>query len=274
MIAIDQLSYDSKLRDRNAGEKFAYAAMTLTLCVLNRSIFFSAVVLLLNMYLIVSKSGVHLHRFWHFLRLPLVFLLLSTLVLGIHIAERPLDAFAIPIGDVYLTSGWSSLRLALQLILTALASVTCLYFLAFTTPMPDILSVLRRLHCPKLILELMLLIYRFIFVLQETAQAILTAQEARLGNCNFKTACRSFGSMGCMLFIHAFKRSNRLFDAMEARCFDGTIRVLEEKHPPKKKEIIWIVGVELFLILLSVIRYRYESMGFGFGEVSGKKWMI
>ena len=110
--------------------------------------------------------------------------------------------------------------------------------------MPDILDVLKKLHCPKLLIELMLLIYRFIFVLLHTASSISMAQECRLGNKDYKTALSSFGKLGSVLMIRAMSRSNRLYDAMEARCYDGEIRVLSETRPPKKKR--WFFAIILF----------------------------
>ena len=147
-----------------------------------------------------------------------------------------------------------SLLYGIQLILTALASVSCLYFLSFTTPMPDILEVLRKLHCPKLLIELMLLIYRFIFVLLDTASALTTSQNCRLGNRDYKTSIRSFGMLGSALMIRAVQRSNKLYDAMEARCYDGTIRVLSESRPPRKKIVAAIILFDTALFLFALWR--------------------
>ena len=133
---------------------------------------------------------------------------------------------------------------------TALSAVTCLYFLSLNTVMTDILGALRKLHLPSLLIELMLLIYRFIFVLFQTASAITVSQQARLGNRDFKTRVRSFGAMGSALFIRALKRSNTLYDAMESRCYDGSIRVLSKEQPAKAGEIWAIVLYEVVLILI------------------------
>lgn len=120
--------------------------------------------------------------------------------------------------------------------------------------MPDILEVLRKLRCPKLLIELMLLIYRFIFVLLETASAIRTSQDCRLGNRDYKTALKSFGMLGSILMIRAVSRSNQLYDAMEARCYDGTIRILSENRPPKKKVIAAIILFDTALFVFSLWR--------------------
>ena len=197
-----------------------------------------------------------LFRYMHFMTIPLAFLILSTLAIMFNISRTPLDLFAIPMGNWYLTSSRDSFRYSLQLILTALSSVSCLYFLSFSTPIPDILNVLGTMHCPKLLIELMLLIYRFIFVLLSVASAITTSQQSRLGNKDYKTSLKSFSAMVSVLFIRSFKRANALYDAMESRCYDGTIHVLNETVPPKKKNILAIAVFEIVLLSLTVL-FKY-----------------
>lgn len=254
MLTIDRLCYNSKLRYENADEKFAFAILTLCICVMSKSMAVAGIVLVGTGYLVVVKGGVSFLRYMKFFTVPLAFLILSTLAILFHISKDPMDFFAVPIGHWYLTAGKEGFFYALQLILTALSAVSCLYFLAFTTPMPDILEVLKKLHCPKLLIELMLLIYRFIFVLQETASAISVSQNCRLGYKDYRTSLKSFGMLGAVLMIRAVSRSNKLYSAMEARCYDGTIRVLSENHPPKKKVIAAIVIFDSCLFLFAVWR--------------------
>ena len=254
MIVIDKLCYRSPLRHENAGEKFAFAVITLGICVMSRSIAVACIVLPVMGILTVWKGGVPLSRYLHFMTVPLAFMLLSTAAVMFHIRRTPMDLFAVPVGNWYFTTGIHSLLYGIQLILTAVASVSCLYFLSFTTPMPDILEVLRKLHCPKLLIELMLLIYRFIFVLLDTASAITTSQNCRLGNRNYRTSIKSFGMLGSSLMIRAVQRSNKLYDAMEARCYDGTIRVLSESRPPRKKIVAAIILFDTALLVFALWR--------------------
>lgn len=257
MITIDKLCYNSKLRYVNAGEKFAFTMITLLLCVISRSIVIACIVLTATGILTVYKGGIPLFRYMHFMTVPLAFLILSTLAIMFNLSRTPLDLFAIPLGEWYLTSSRDSFRYAIQLILTALSSVSCLYFLSFSTPMPDILNVLGTLHCPKLLIELMLLIYRFIFVLLSVASAITDSQHSRLGNKDYKTSLKSFSAMVSVLFIRSFKRANALYDAMESRCYDGTIHVLNETFPPEKKHIFAIFVFDIVLLTLTVFIKLY-----------------
>lgn len=254
MITIDKLCYNSGLRYENAGEKFAFAMITLVLCVMSRSMVIAGIVLAVMGILTVWKGRIPLFRYLHFLCIPLVFLLLSTLAIIVNVKKEPLDLFALQLGNWYITGSMQGFLYALQLILTALAAVSCLYFLSMNTPIPDILMVLEKLHCPKLLIELMLLIYRFIFILLDTAYYLSTSQECRLGNRNYRTSLKSFAALCTALMIRAVKRSNALYASMEARCYDGTIRVLTEDHPPRKKIIVLITVFELFLFVLFIQR--------------------
>lgn len=255
MIAIDRLCYASRLRRKNGTVKFAYSVLTLLICAVGRSPAAAGVTLLVNAYLTVKKSGVPLKKYLHYLFLPLIFLIFSTLAILFHISKAPMDLFSIPIGSRYLTGSRAGMVYALQLILTALASVSCLYFLSMTTPMPDILNVLHRLHCPEILGELMLLIYRYIFVLLETAGNIKISQQSRLGNKDYVTSLKSFGALGSVLMIRAVSRSKALYDAMEARCYDGTIRVLSEERKAEKKDILGICLMEALLLTISFGRF-------------------
>ena len=253
MLIIDKLSYQSKLRYVNAGEKFFFSLATLILCVIARSAALCLPVLALMSLLKVVKSGTPLRRYLQLMAIPLAFLIINSLILGLSIRQTPLEVFAIPFGSWYLTASRETLLYSIRVFVTAMAAVSCLYFLSCSTPMTDILQVLKKLKCPKLLIELMLLIYRYIFVLLDCAHSISIAQKSRLGNISFRQSLRSFGQLVSALFIQAVRRSGRLYDAMESRCYDGDIRVLSENRPPKKAELALILFFELFLLAMTVI---------------------
>ena len=123
MIKIDKLCYNSKLRYQNPGEKFAFAMITLLICVMSRSIAVACIVLGVMGILTVYKGGVPLLCYLKFLMVPLTFLLLSTLAVMLHIQSVPMELFAISLGKWYLTTSFHSVFYGVQLILTALGSV-------------------------------------------------------------------------------------------------------------------------------------------------------
>ena len=58
MIVIDKLCYNSRLRYENASEKFAFAVITLCICVMSRSAAVAGIVLAVTGILTVWKGGV------------------------------------------------------------------------------------------------------------------------------------------------------------------------------------------------------------------------
>lgn len=252
MIIIDKLCYQSNLRYVNATEKFMFAILTLTFCIISRSILMGIAVLIINCILNVRVGGVRMRTYRRLMMLPLTFLVLSTFAIIINFSREPLDAFAIDFGSFYVTGSKAGLWRAVGLIVTAMASVSCLYFLSLNTTMTDIIDVCRKIRVPGLLLELMMLIYRFVFVLFDAAYNITTAQNSRLGNRDFKTKMVSFTGMIQVLFVISMKRSRALYDAMEARCYDGQINVLSENPPVNYKNIAPIILIEAILLTYTV----------------------
>lgn len=250
MATIDKLSYHSRLRYVNTGEKFAFSAITLVLCIGSRSVCLAVFVFFAMGILTVKKGGIPISEYLRLLTIPMVFLGMNSLVLGVSIRQTPLEVFAIRWGSWYLTGGRETIGYGLQIFITAMAAVSCLYFLSCNTTMTDLLILFRKWKCPALIAELMLLIYRFIFVLLDRGRAVSIAQKSRLGNRDYRTGLHSFGELVSCLFVNSVKRSEALFDAMESRCYDGVIRVLEEEHPPKKREAFGMIAFELWACFL------------------------
>lgn len=257
-ILIDKLAYSSHLRNESPFLKSFFAVGTLLLCVGARSYVISAIVLLCMGCLTVCRSRTSLSHYIKLMTAPLVFLTLGTVAIAVNFTSQPMDLFSLPLGDHYLAVSWSSALYAFRLAAVSLASVSCLYFLTLSTPLMDLLTVLARLRCPWVLIELMLLIYRYLFVLMDLASAILTAQKCRLGNRNLRTAIGSMGQMLAVLLVRALSKSGQLFDAMESRCYDGRIRVLMDTQKARPGQ--W-AAVILFLCALTVLAVFCRTHG-------------
>jgi cobalt/nickel transport system permease protein len=227
--------------------------IALIVTVSTRSIALSVLILAAMSYLTVVKGGTNLRRYCHFLAIPFAFLFLSSFAIAVNLSHTPLSVLSIPIGSWYLTASFSGIYQVIQLIFTAISAVSCLYFLTLTTPMPDILMILKRIHCPYLIIELMMLIYRFIFILLEIAYQLRISQICRLGNKNKKTSWKSIGELMAVLLVRSMKQANEIYDAMESRCYNGIISVLEETSSATKKEVVSLVFFSLCLTAIAVL---------------------
>lgn len=254
MLIIDKLCYSSGLRYVNASLKFLFAIITLLLCIISRSLMIAVITLVTTGIITVHYGKIPFKTYLKLMAGPAAFLLLSTIAIIFSYGDSPLSFAAIPVGEKYITINPQSFSFALQLIVTAFASISCLFFLSLSTPVTDILNVLKKFKCPKLIIELMLLIYRFIFILLDMANAFSNASNSRLGNVDFATSCRSMGALLSALLVRAFKRSGQLYDAMESRCYDGDILVLDEHHPVLAHHVIFFVVFETSLLIIYVFQ--------------------
>ena len=252
MMIIDKLAYSSKLRYKSPLLKAFFAIGMLLICVASHMIIISAMILTAMAALTMIYSKVSFRHYLKLMGIPLGFLVLSTISIVMNISDTPMDLISINIGREYITASSQSLSEGIKLVMVALSSVSCLYFLTLTTPMIDILIVLRTLRCPKIVVELMMLIYRYIFVILDMACAIKTSQNCRLGNKDFMTELRSVGQMFTVLLIRSLNRSSYLFDAMESRCYNGEIQVLSEHNPAKIREMILVAGFLGIMLAVSL----------------------
>lgn len=252
MMIIDKLAYSSKLRYKSPMLKSLFSVGMLLICVASHMLAVSMIAFAVMAALTIGFSRVSFRHYFKLMCIPMGFMILSTISIVMNISETPMDLISISVGGNYLAASSSSLSEGIQLVMVALASVSCLYFLTLTTPMIDILIVLRTLHCPKIIVELMMLIYRYIFVILDMAGSIKTSQNCRLGNKDFITELRSVGQMLTVLLVRSLNRSSYLFDAMESRCYNGEIQVLNESYPAKKGEMILVIGALGTMLAFSI----------------------
>ncbi|MDN5347362.1 MAG: cobalt/nickel transport system permease protein [Clostridia bacterium] len=252
MLKIDQFAYTNRLRSAHPAEKFVFAALTLAICLIVSRPLISLAVILIMAGSIVLWAGIPLRFYLKLMLLPLSFLLVGIMTVAFSISRRPFSfLWAFTIGGFSLGITPTGLELAGNLLLKSLGAVSCLYFLSLTTPVLEILWVLKKVKTPGLFLELMLIVYRFIFVLMETAFKIYISQVSRWGYASFKTSYLSLGWLAANLFTKSYYHSQILFNALSARCYQGELRVLEMPYTFSRKNFALVALLELALLALA-----------------------
>lgn len=169
MHIIDQYAYANRIRTVDPGQKAAIAGLALLLCLaLNRPVV-GLLALLWMWGLTTFWAGLPPRTFGRVILAEGFFLLLS--VLGILVSfslSPPVTSWRWQVGELWLSSSPAAVNTALHLVTRSLGAAAAMNFLALTTPLVDLVDLLRRLRCPLLLIDLMTLIYRFIFVLLES----------------------------------------------------------------------------------------------------------
>ncbi|MCW4017832.1 MAG: cobalt ECF transporter T component CbiQ [Candidatus Bathyarchaeota archaeon] len=152
----------------------------------------------------------------------------------------------------------SGIAMSITTFLRVEGALSCLFFLVLTTSITDLCIILRRARAPRVLVEMALLIYRYIFVFLEVSSKMSIAQDLRLGHGGWLKRIRSLGLLAGNLFIRTLEQGERTFTAMSARGYDGTIRILEDQPSPNKKAL---VGIVLFDVLLVVVIFLTLGIG-------------
>lgn len=254
MLNIDQFAYASKLKQQDPREKLFFAFLTLGVCLWANSALVSLLIICIMGWVTVCKGGTPLPVFLKLLAVPMSFLLIGLLTIAVEFSgdPRPFILWA-PVFGKYLGITNAGIHTAAVLFFKALGAVSCLYYLSLNTPLVDLLSALGKLKCPKLLTELMGLMYRFIFILLETVETMLTAQQARLGYSGISAGYRSLGALVSTLFIQAYKRADELYTALEARGYEGGLNVLGETFRTRWTGYFVPVAVNIFLVFAALL---------------------
>lgn len=222
MRAIDHHAWTNRWRNRHPAEKLAPAFGLLLLTLLLPPLTTGPLVLLLTLLATVSGAGVPFRAFGSVMAVPATFLLAGAPFLAVSVS------FA---GGVSLHFSPEGGQLALETTVRALAAVSCLAFLTLTTPLADWVPLLRRVGAPASVVELILLMYRLIFVFAERALIGQRAQAARLGYSRLDRSLYSTGLLAGNLFQRALDRARRLDIGLAARGYTGELRVLTSERP-------------------------------------------
>ena len=120
---------------------------------------------------------------------------------------------------IYAGGVWHGLELASRI----LGGMAVLLFFSLTTPLPELMRSAAFFRCPPVLVELALIMYRYIFLLLEEGGRIRNAQKARLGFIDFRSGLRSSGILGGMLVLRTYDRAERSFAAMRCRGYRGVL---------------------------------------------------
>ncbi len=178
--------------------------------------------------------------------------LLAALPLVFVRPENPLGS--VDLGPLRLTVSGEGLRIFATIALKSWLSVQAALLLTFTTPFHDLLDALRELRLPRIMVAIIGFMYRYLAVLGDEAQRLMRARAARSavaegggGGGSLAWRARVTGNMVGSLFLRSYERSERIYEAMLARGFEGTFRHMGAR-PIRTVE--WAAGATVIAALV------------------------
>lgn len=228
-MIIDDYAYKNKLYKLNPNVKFAIGMLLLILSLINPYNYISLLIIGIMSFVIVKIAKIEFKDYIHFIKIPLLFLFISIIMILLNFSrEKESLLYSINIGSLYVGVSNESIISSTRLFFRALSCLTCIYFVILTTPFNQLIFVFKKLHLPDIVLEISMLMYRFIFIFIEEVVDIRKSQELRFGYINLKNGYNSFGLLVNMLFKRMMIRYDEMSIALDMKLYDGTFYIVEE----------------------------------------------
>lgn len=200
--------------------------------------------------------------------LSLIFIFLASITPGeVYKRLKPLFIFLLMIwvllpitfeGDIvftFLIFDLSRQGLEYCAMITIKSITIILFFMAFVATMTiGVLGhAMQKLYIPKKFVFLLLMTYRYIFVIGEEYKKLFRA--AKIRGFVPKTDIHSYKTysyLAGMLFVRASMRAKRVYQAMICRGFNGKFHAID-KFRLDKLSILFFIAVLLFMIIYQLL---------------------
>lgn len=256
MLLIDQYAYHNRFSDIHAFDKVTFSLFMLLFSLFARDMKVSFTVFLISSIMILL-ARIPIKYYIKLLVLPITFILLGLIPLMVNFSLNAIPGseiiFAISMGKLFIYVDMSSVRAAFQLFMVSIGSISCLYLLILTTPLVEILYLLKKWRISPLFIEIIAITYRFLFTLIETVAEIYHSQSSRLGYTSFRTGLTSLGYLTTALFLKSLQKATKLHQAVESRGGYGEFIGSEREYSLSLLNL----GVFMIVLLLLVLLFTF-----------------
>ncbi len=185
--------------------------------------------------------------------IPFVFGVFILIIMGLHKGETVM--FSGTLFGYDLAFKREGLLAGLVLFTKVAGGVMLMLLLSFTTTISKICMAARWMKIPETIIEVLSFVYRYLFLLIEETETMMSSQRSRLGYVTWFKTIKSFGSLGGTLIIRSITRAENAHIAMVSRGYDGG-RVLTVRLTP-------LAGTDYVILLSCVILLAlFSCLGF------------
>jgi cobalt/nickel transport system permease protein len=249
---LDNYAHSNGLKDANTFFKVLFAISTMLVSLVSTSPVVPLLITLFVSGLIIFEAKIPWKFYLKFLTIPLTFGLLSFVFMSLFFG---VGAHILDLGIFNLAVTVDGFNLGLLLLARVMGGFTCMAFLALTIPMTELFGELERFKIPQIIIELAMLMYRYIFLFLDEGINMYHAQETRLGYSSYRKSFKSMGMLGSNLFIRTWIKGEQAHVAMESRCYDGSIKTIKEPETLKNIGIRNLALLVIFEVTLIVVVY-------------------
>ncbi len=152
--------------------------------------------------------------------------------------------------EIHITA--ESFNRAWLIFFRAVAGVTLMLAFATSTPIPHIAHALKQVRLPNEFIEIVVLVYRYAFLLLERAESMFSAARCRLGFNGFRRSVSSTAGIFVNVFITSLEVAERSQPALESRNYTGSFPIY---RMPNKVGAYWIIMTVVVCITVYLFGY-------------------
>ena len=226
MLEIDNCAYLNNIKDVNPLTKLGITFIGVIASMLTQNVNIHILIMLVMTVLILFIARVDMKLYIKCLKIPMIFLIIGIGLNLINISFENKDyIFNINILGLYIGTTKFAVKSSVNILLRAMSCIISIYFLILTTPFNQLIIVLKKLHIPHTLIELMILIYRFIFIFIEEAEEIYKSQQLKFGYTNLRTSYNSMSLLIKTLFFRMMRRYEDMSISLDIKLYDGKFHV-------------------------------------------------
>ena len=166
--------------------------------------------------------------------------------------------------DLYMTA--DSFNQAWLVMIRAVAGITVMMAFATSTPIPHLAQALRQIRIPDEICEIVVLIYRYAFLLLERMDTMWSAANSRLGFSGFKRSMKTIASIAVGIFTSSMNMADKAQVSLECRGYRGYFPIWNR---PQRAGVGWVaIAVAVFAPLYVLVMHTegvIDFAGLAFG---------
>lgn len=220
MLIIDQYAYQNRLIGLSPKIKLGFYLLLLGISLTGiPGLQWLVILSLFPLTCYIARLKWMTYLKWLTLTLPFVLISLVTLVVGFQ-QHQPSDTLLIfPIFRGYLFISQDSFSQVLTVFLRSYASLMSTYFFILTVSFQQLISLLKSFRLPQELLEVVVLMYRFIFMFLEEFLVMRDTLDLKFGFGSFRKSYRTMGLLASQLFTKLM-RANKQINEFLALRFD------------------------------------------------------
>lgn len=214
-----------------------------------------APLLTLVLFFLLKIEKLSWRSIFYFLRIPLAFVVVGLLsIILVLSASEPNTVLLISRKYIPLSITIESLKMGEVVLWRAINALLSLYLLIATTTPKEKNQLAIKLNLPQEIIELGILSFRYIQLLDTKKQQIQLAQRLRLGYTSYRKSFQSTVLLLSTVFIYSASAFRLNHQALLSRGYNGRLYYASDDDFPTDRW--WLILTVLVVVALLIFMYK------------------